>query len=47
VIGNTTRRHGYCQFAAENGPGIRFAHELGIRDGEDFPRSLEAQARAV
>jgi len=35
------------QFTIRNPEGIRFAYELGIRDGEAFLRSLEAKARAV
>lgn len=35
------------QFTITNWDGIRFAYELGIRDGEDFLRGLEAKAPAV
>lgn len=35
------------QFTIRNWEGIRFAYELGIRDGEAFLRNLEARARAV
>ncbi len=32
------------QFTIRNWEGIRFAYELGVRDGEDFLRTLERQA---
>lgn len=35
------------QFTITNWEGIRFAYELGQRDGEDFLRGLEAKAAAV
>jgi hypothetical protein len=29
------------QFTIRNWDGIRFAYELGVRDGEDFLRAME------